>query len=125
MVVLQSLETELSKLEKKKQRLFDSWESEDGMYTRDEFIDRKQMYTSNIEKLKEQIQEAKQNIPAPVNYPEQITTMHKLIDCIEDPNLDAQAKNDFLKQFIDKITYDVIDHGVRRGATPVLEVFLK
>jgi hypothetical protein len=125
MVVLQSLEAELAKLEKKKQRLFDSWESEDGMYTRDEFIDRKQMYTSNIEKLKEQIQEAKQNIPAPVNYPEQITTMHKLIDCIEDPNLDAQAKNDFLKQFIDKITYDVIDHGVRRGATPVLEVFLK
>lgn len=124
-VVLQSLESELATLEKKKQRLFDSWESDDGMYTRDEFIERKQMYTSGIEKLKQQIQEAKQNIPEPVNYPEQIANLHKMIDCIEDPELDAQAKNDFLKQFIEKITYDVIDHGVRRGATPILEVFLK
>ena len=124
-IMVQALETELAKVEKKKQRLFDSWESEDGMYTRDEFIERKQMYSSSIENLKERIKDAKQNTPEPVNYPEQITNLHNLIDCIQNPELDAQAKNDFMKQFIDHITFDVIDHGVRRGATPILEVFLK
>ncbi len=124
-IVLQSMEAELAKLEKKKQRLFDSWEADDGMYTRDEFIERKQMYTSSIETLKEQIKEAKQNIPEPVNYQEQIATIHSLIDCIQDDTIDAETKNVSLKRFIDKITFDVIDHGVRRGATPILEVFLK
>ena len=124
-IVIQTMETELAKLEKKKQRLFDSWEADDGMYTRNEFIERKQMYTSSIEELKEKIKEAKQNIPEPINYSEQIATLHSLINCIQDPDMDAQAKNDFMKRFIDRITFDVIDHGVRRGATPILEVFLK
>jgi hypothetical protein len=60
-----------------------------------------------------------------VNYQEQIATIHSLIDCIQDDSISAETKNVSLKQFIDKITFDVIDHGVRRGATPVLEIFLK
>ena len=124
-IILQTMEAELAKLEKKKQRLFDSWEADDGMYTRDEFIERKQMYTASIEKLKEQIKETKQNIPEPVNYQEQLATLHGLIDCVLDDSIDAQAKNVFLKRHIDKITFDVIDHGVRRGATPILEVYPK
>ena len=51
--------------------------------------------------------------------------IHQLIDCINDPNLDAQVKNDFLKKFIDRIDYDVIDYGQNRGGKPVLDVYLK
>jgi hypothetical protein len=119
------MENELAKQEKMKRRLFDLWEADDGTYTRDEFIERKQKYTKTIDELKQRIQEAKENAPVQVNYPERITTLHSIIDCMTDPEADAQAKNNFLKQFIDHIDYDVIDYGKRRGGKPVLTVFYK
>ena len=122
--IIQTMEAELVKLENRKRKLMDSWESEDGMYTRDEFIERKQMYTQSIDALKENIAEAKKNAPAPVDYSEQITTLHAIMDCINNEEMDAKAKNVFLKQFIDKITYDTIDNGVNKKV-PVLEVFMK
>lgn len=123
--MIAAMEKELEKQESRKMKLMDSWESEDGMYTKDEFIERKQMYTATIEKLKEQIQEAKKAAPAPVDYSERIVSLHAMIDCIQNPNISAKEKNVFLKKFIEKITYDVIDYGKRRGGKAVLEVFLK
>jgi len=122
--MLQAMEAEVAKLESRKRKLMDSWESDDGMYTRDEFIERKQMYTQNIEALKTKIAEAKKNAPTPVDYSEQITTLHAIIDCINNEDIDAKSKNVYLKQFIEKITYDTIDNGVNQKV-PVLEVFLK
>lgn len=122
--VIQSLEAELVKMEKRKRKLLDSWESEDGMYTKDEFIERKQMYTKNIDDLKTKIAEAKENAPAPVDYSEQITTLHAVINCIKNEDVDAKTKNVFLKRFIEKITYDTIDNGVNKKV-PVLEVYMK
>lgn len=122
--MIQTMETELVKLERRKRKLMDSWESEDGMYTKEEFIERKQMYTSGIDALKEKIAEAKENAPAQIDYSEQITMLHTILDCIGNPDLDAKAKNVFLKRYIEKITYDVVDNGVNKKI-PVLEVFLK
>jgi len=123
--LIKAMEAELTKQEKKKRRLFDSWEADDGTYTREEFIERKQMYARTIDSLKEQIAEAKKSFPEPVDYKEQIVTMHALIDCINNPDMDAKAKNDFLKQYIEEIRYDVIDYGTNKGGKPVLDVFLK
>lgn len=123
--IIRVMEAELSKQEKRKRKLMDSWESEDGLYTRDEFIERKRMYTDTIERLKEQIKEAKENSPAPVDYSEKITTLHRIIDCIQDPDIDADQKNIFLKQYIEKITYDSIDFGRNKGGKAILQVYLK
>lgn len=123
--MIKAMEKELAKQEKKKRKLFDSWEADDGTYTRDEFIERKQMYVHQIDELNDRIKEAKENMPKPVNYSKKIVSLHKMIDCINNPKLSAKKKNDFLKQYIDKITYDIIDHGERKGGTPILEVFLK
>ena len=123
--MVKTMEAELQKLETKKRRMFDSWEADDGTYTRDEFIERKKMYTVAIDNLKEQISNARQSAPEPINYEEKIINLHALIDCINNKDLDAKQKNDFLKQFIDSITYDVIDYGPRKGGKPILEVFLK
>ena len=120
-----AMESELRRQERMKQKLFDSWESDDGIYTRDEFVERKQGYVAKIAELKKLINEAKENAPAPVNCEERIETIHAIIDCIQDPDTPARAKNVFLKRFIDKITYDVIDLGHGKGGTPVIEVFLK
>lgn len=123
--VIAALEAELKKQQRRKSKLLDSWESEDGMYTRDEFIERKRKYDAAIAKLKDQIQYAKQNAPVPINYAEKIETLHAMIDSINDPSLSVQAKNDFLKQYIERIDYDVLDLGYRKGGKALLTLDLK
>ena len=122
---LEALKTELKKQEQRKKRLFDSWEADDGMYTKEEFIERKQLYTHTIEELKQKIKEAKANTPKPVNYEEQITTLQAVIESLKSPDISAKEKNIFLKQVIEKITYDAEDYGQNRGGRPILEIFLK
>jgi chromosome segregation ATPase len=121
--VLESMEAELAKLEKKRKQLFLDYQ--DQAYTRDEFIEWKQYYNQKIEEIKKQIQEAQDAIPEPVNYSEQIVNLHAMIDCVTDPDITAKKKNDFLKQFIDRITYDAEDYGRKKGGKVILEVFLK
>lgn len=120
---IEIMEKELEKLERKRKKLFLDYEDE--TYTRDEFIERKQDYNVAIDKLKKQIQVAKETAPEPVNYSEQIINLHSVIDCIKDPNVSAKDKNNFLKQRITKITYDTIDYGRMKGGKAILEVFLK
>ena len=122
---LEAMEKELTKQEQKKRRLFDSWESDDGTYTKEEFIERKQMYTQTIDKLKQQIKEFKENTPKPVNYEERIETIHAIIDTLNDPEMDAKTKNVFLKQNIERIEFDSIDLGHNKGSKPVVDIFLK
>lgn len=120
-----AMEAELAKQERMKKRLFDSWEADDGTYTRTEFIERKGMYTQTIENLKKEIAEMKKVTPAPVDYEERIFNFHSMLDCINNPDLDAKAKNIFLKEFIEKIEFDTIDLGRGKGADPVLDVYFK
>lgn len=120
---IERMESELSKLERKRDKLFDDYE--DGTYTKNEFIERKQKYNEDIETLKKQIREAKANIPEPVNYEEQIINLHAMIDCLTNPDIPAKEKNDFLKEYIEDVKYDVIDYGRNKGGKPVLDVFLK
>lgn len=122
-VRLAAMEAELTKLERKRKNLFNDYEDE--VYTRDEFIERKLHYNEKIDAIKKQIQEARKSTPEPVDYSEQIVNIHAMIDCVKDPNLSAKQKNNFLKQFISKITYDSIDYGPRKGGKAILEVFLK
>lgn len=120
---LDAMETELAKLERKRKNLFNDYE--DGVYTRDEFIERKQHYNEKIEILKKQIQEARKSTPEPVDYSEQIIHLNAMVECVNNPDLSAKQKNDFLKQFVEKITYDSIDYGRSKGGKAMLEVFLK
>lgn len=122
---LSALETELAKNEKRKARLFDSWEADDGTYTKDEFIQRKLMYDSNIDNLKKQIQDLKNANPEPVDYSDKIKTLHQMIDMIQDETVSAKAKNTFLKENIECILYDSVDLGRNKGCKPILDVYLK
>lgn len=120
-----AMEAELAKQERMKKRLFESWEADDGMYTKDEFIERKGMYNQTIENLQKEIAEMKKATPAPVDYEEQIFNFHSMIDCLNNPDLNARTKNNFLKEFIDKIEFDTIDLGRGKGAEAVLDVYFK
>lgn len=122
--MIDAMIAELKKQEARKRRLMDSWEADDGMYTRDEFIERKQMYTQTIEKLKEQIEAAKKEIPAPIDYAEKITNIHAVIDCIKNDDLTVKEKNDFLKKYIKVIYMQVEDLGHGKGCKPILDLHL-
>lgn len=121
--MIASMEKNLANLERKRKKLFDDYEDE--VYTKEEFIERKQKYAVDIDTLKTKIKDAKESAPKPVNYEEQITNLHAMIDCVLDRDLSAKEKNVFLKKFIDRISFDSISLGNNKGATPVLEVFLK
>lgn len=122
---IEALEAELRKQKARKDRLLDSWESGDDLYTKDEFVERKQKYTVAIEELTEKIRVAKSNAPKPVNYKEQISTLRAVIASLKNPDISAKEKNIFLKQVIEKITFDSEDFGQNRGGKPILEIFLK
>ena len=121
--MIESMEAELEKLERKRKKLFDDYEDE--VYTRDEFIERKQVYVQTIEELKAQIKLAKANLPEVIDYSEKIITLHQMIKMINDPDVDGKAKNDFLREYIEDIRYDVIDYGRMKGGKPVLDVIEK
>lgn len=122
---LAAMRKELAAQQAKKRRLFDSWEADDGTYTKEEFLERKAMYTRSIEQLQAQIKALEAERPEPVDYAERIATIHSLIDCIQNPDMTAKEKNIFLKQFIEKITFDTVDLGYRKGGKAVLDVYLK
>lgn len=121
---IRALEAELAKQERKKRKLFDDFESQEDeeLYTKAEFIERKQLYTATIEELKKQIRTEKESAPTPVDYSQKITDLHKIIDTMNNPDISAKAKNDFLQLFIDRIYYDSIDLGNQKGVKPVLEI---
>lgn len=121
--MVESMEAELEKQERKRKKLFDDYEDE--AYTRDEFVERKQVYAKRIDDLKEKIRYAKENIPEAVDYSEKIVTLHHIIELIKNPDVDAKAKNDFLREHIEDIKYDVIDYGRGKGGKAVLDVYLK
>ena len=120
---LDAMTAELAKLERKLKKVHMDYH--DDFYTRDEFIEWKQYYSQKIEEIKKQIQEAQEAFPEPVDYAEQIVKLHEMIECVKDPDITAKKKNDFLKQFIDRVTYDAIDYGRNKGGKVILEVFLK
>ena len=55
--MIDAAKKELASLQAKKRRLFDSWEADDGAYTKEEFLERKAMYTHSIEQLQGKIKE--------------------------------------------------------------------
>ena len=120
---IETMEAELAKQERKRSKLFDKYE--DDVYTKEEFIERKQKYNQSIEELKKQIQDAKAAHPEPVDYSEKIATLHQMIEIIRNPEVDAKATNDFLKRYIEVIKYDFIDYGRNKGGIPVLDVHFK
>lgn len=121
--LLQSLQNNLSKQEAKRIKLFDAFE--DGIYTNNEFIERKNILNESIEGLKNQIQALKDQTPKQINYSVKIITLHQAIEMLPNPKIDAKTKNSFLKSFIDRIEYDAEDLGRNKGTKPILDIYLK
>ena len=115
---LEVLQAELRKAEKKLARLFDAWEDE--KISDNEFVQRKAVNTERIEAIKQQMDELEDSIPEKEEYQEKIMMLSDALDALLDENLDADIKNEYLKQIIDRIEFS------RENNTEfIIDVFLK
>jgi len=58
------------------------------------------------EEIKKSLAKAKGSMPKPIDYREEKKKFEDAITALEDPNVDAKVKNQFLKNIIDRIEYE-------------------
>lgn len=115
---IEALQEQMRKTEKKLSKLFDAWE--DGNISDNEFVQRKAVNNEKIESIKKQMQELESSIPEKEEYQEKILHLSNALDTLLDETLDADIKNGYLKQIVDKIEFS------RENDTEfVLDVYLK
>lgn len=120
---LRLMDVELQKLEQKREKLFDFLES--GIYTKQEFVERKGVLSERIEAMQASIENIKKSLPPPIDYKEKILKVSEALSALEDPDVPAKDKNILLKSIISKIEYDCIDWGSKHGGEVRLDVYLK
>ena len=55
------------------------------------------------EEVKKSLDKAKESVPQQVNYKDQILQFTDAVNALEDPNINARLKNEYLKNIIDRI----------------------
>lgn len=99
----EALQSELRKIEKILSKLFDTWEAE--KISDNEFVERKAINNAKIESIKNQMQELENSIPEKEEYQEKIMLLSNALESLLDETLDADIKNEYLKQIVDKIEF--------------------
>ena len=100
---LDALQKELSRTEKKLSKIFDDYE--DGIYTANEFVQRKAKHAEKIESIKKQMDALEESIPEKEEYMEQIMMLSETLGVLHEDGLDAEIKNICLKNILDKIEF--------------------
>lgn len=115
---LEALQAELRKTERKLSRLFDAWEDE--TISDNEFVKRKSVNADRIESIKKQMEELEDSIPEKEEYSEKIILLSDAIDALQDDTMDAEVKNRYIKQIVDRIEFSRENNGEF-----ILDVYLK
>ena len=100
---LEALRKELKSTQRKLDKLFDDYEDE--VYTANEFVERKAKHNARIESIKEQIEALEDSIPEKEEYEDKIIKLSEALEALENDKYDAEAKNAFLKEIVDKIEF--------------------
>ena len=115
---IEALQAEQRKAEKKLSKLFDAWEDE--KISDNEFVKRKAVNTARIEAIKKQMDELEDSIPEKEEYQEKIMMLSDALNALLDEELDAEVKNTYLKQIINKIEF-----SRENNEEFILDLFLK
>ena len=100
---MEALQAQVRKAEKKLAKLFDSWE--DDKISDNEFVQRKAVHNARIESIKKQMDELEDSIPEKEEYEEKIMGLSDALAALQDDRLDAEIKNEYLKNIIAKIEF--------------------
>lgn len=115
---IEALQKEQMKIERKLSKIFDDYE--EGIYTANEFVERKAVHNAKIESIKQQMVALEDSIPEKEEYTEKIMGLSDALDALLDEGLDAEVKNEYLKQIVDKIEF-----SRENNEEFILDVFLK
>ena len=98
-----ALEAEKKKVKKKLDKAFDDYE--DGVYSANEFVERKAKHNARLEEIEKEISELETTIPEKMEIEEKIVYLHDAIEMLKDESISAADKNEYLKQFIQRIEF--------------------
>lgn len=115
---IEALQKKIMQTKKKLSKAFDDYE--EGVYTANEFIERKAKHNATIESLEKQIDDLECSIPEQEEYEEKIIMLSEALDSLLDESLDADVKNEYLKKIIDKIEF-----SRENDEEFILDVYLK
>ena len=100
---LKALTTQLNREQAKLRRIYESYEN--GIYSPDEFLSRRQQAQSAISKVQSAIDQINSIAPK-VNHDEQIKQLHDVIAMLGDDSIPARERNRFAKSIIKAIWYN-------------------
>lgn len=115
---IEALQKKMQATKKKLSKAFDDYE--EGIYTSNEFIERKAKHNATIEALRRQIIDLEDSIPEKEEYEEKIIMFTEALDSLLDEELDAEVKNEYLKRILKRVEFSRENDGEF-----ILDVYLK
>lgn len=115
---MEGLQKKLAQVKRKLSKAFDDYE--DGVYTANEFVERKAKHNATLEAIQKQMMELENSIPEKEEYEEKIIMFSEALDSLLDESLDAEIKNEYLKRIFDKIEF-----SRENDDEFIIDVFLK
>lgn len=112
------LERELESQRKKRDSLFEYLEA--GLYSPDEFLERKNILTERISRLSDSLN----NLPEVTvpDYETKIRTYSEVVSSLQDDSISASEKSILLRSVISRIDYSCEDLGRGKGGVPILDI---
>jgi hypothetical protein len=105
-ILVETLEKKLKDLEEKEVRQWEAQYDPDMAMPPEIFKKLNQKLLAEKEEIKKALAKAKGSMPKQIDYKEEMMKFEDALDALEDPEVDAKAKNQYLKNIIDKIEYE-------------------
>jgi hypothetical protein len=105
-ILVESLEKKLKGLEEKEIKQWEAQYDPDIAMPQEIFKKLNQKLLVEKEEIQKALAKAKGSMPKQIDYREEMLKFEDALDALEDPDVDAKAKNQFLKNIIDKIEYE-------------------
>lgn len=101
--LLNNLQKQLTELKSQEEKQYELLEK--GIYSEELFDRRNSALQEKMQAVKNQIIEAKNNMPKEINYAEKIITLKKAINGLKDNSISPIEKNKLLKAIVKRIEY--------------------
>ena len=102
--VVKSLESQLGDLKRRMDDICVYLEKQ--IYTVDMFLERKAKLEAETERVQAALKKAREYTPSVYEFEEKVSSLHKVLDMLQDDSISAKTKNNFLKEVIEVIYYE-------------------